>query len=83
MRLCPSFLTPRTVAFTTATALDLPDSRYLRLHAAVCRVAQFSGVAQYLDSCVLESETRNVLAFDGSSSELLSFQLQSTLLVVA
>jgi len=74
---------PRIVTFTTATALDLPDPRYLRLHAAVCRVAQLSGTAQYLDSYDLELETMKVLAFDGSSSELLSSQLQRALLVVA
>jgi len=73
---------PRTVTFATATGLDLPDSRYLRVHAAICRVAQLSGAVQYLDSYDLELETSMVLASDGSSSELLSSQLRRTLLVV-
>lgn len=36
---------PQTVTFSTDTGLPLPNPVYLRMHAALCRVAQFSGAA--------------------------------------
>ena len=39
-----------TVTFTsTDPTLPLPNREYLKLHAAVCRVAHMSGAAGYLD----------------------------------
>jgi hypothetical protein len=35
----------RLVTFTANDGLDLPDPRYLKLHATICRVAHMSGVA--------------------------------------
>ncbi|KAF9530675.1 hypothetical protein CPB83DRAFT_762663 [Crepidotus variabilis] len=61
---------PRTVTFTTQFGLDLPDPRYLKIHAAVCRVAHISGAAGYLDKQEQELGRRHVLAQDGSSAEL-------------
>ncbi|CAA7265222.1 unnamed protein product [Cyclocybe aegerita] len=68
------------VTFTTTTNLELPDPKYLRLHAAVCRVAHMSSAAKYLDLYDRELEERKALARDGSSAELLSTQLRRALL---
>ncbi|EFI27097.1 hypothetical protein CC1G_15227 [Coprinopsis cinerea okayama7 len=44
-----TFNTTRTTFNSTRTStLPLPDPRYLRLHAAICRVAHLSGAAAYL-----------------------------------
>ncbi|KAJ3515226.1 hypothetical protein NLJ89_g1890 [Agrocybe chaxingu] len=69
------------VTFATTTDLELPDPKYLRLHAAVCRVAHMSGVARYLDLYDRELEERKVLATNGSSGELLSSQLRRALFI--
>jgi hypothetical protein len=67
-----------TVTFTsTDPGLPLPKSEYLRLHAAVCRIAHMSGVAGYLDLEDRESERRGVLAHDGSSANFLTSRLNS------
>ncbi|KZP08073.1 hypothetical protein FIBSPDRAFT_840587 [Athelia psychrophila] len=72
----------RRVTFTATKAnLERPDRRYLRLHAAVCRVAYMSGAAEYLDRCDREHEDRKVLARDGSSAEFLTTRLQRVFLV--
>ncbi|KAF9483354.1 hypothetical protein BDN70DRAFT_791535, partial [Pholiota conissans] len=61
-----------TITFTsTDLSLPLPNSRYLRLHAAVCRVAHLSGAARYLDLEDRKIEKLGVLACDGSSADLL------------
>ncbi|EDR08332.1 uncharacterized protein LACBIDRAFT_297898 [Laccaria bicolor S238N-H82] len=67
----------RVVTFGTTTDLELPDPRYLRLHATICRVAHMSGAARYVDLLIEEMETTNVLANDGSSGDLLRDQLQN------
>jgi hypothetical protein len=69
----------RQVHFTTDTDQELPDPRYLKLHAAVCRVAHMSGAAGYLDLCDREYEEQGrhgVMAHDGSSARLLESRLQ-------
>jgi hypothetical protein len=55
--------------------LPLPNPDYLRLHAAVYRVAHLSGAAGDLDREDRESERRGVLARDGSSAALLASRL--------
>jgi hypothetical protein len=47
-----NFLPPNPTITVTSTEpfLPLPNSHYLRLHAAVCRVAHLSGAAEYLDN---------------------------------
>ena len=70
---------PRIVTFSTTTDLPLPDPRYLKLHAVVCRVAHLSGVAEYLDRYDSEQDERNYLACDGSSAEYLNSRLHSIL----
>lgn len=68
----------RVVTFTsTDDALALPDPRYLKLHAAVCRVAHMSGAAEYLNSYDREQEERGVMAHDGTSAEYLMAKLSS------
>ncbi|KJA18783.1 hypothetical protein HYPSUDRAFT_69697 [Hypholoma sublateritium FD-334 SS-4] len=62
-----------TITFTsTDPSLPLPNPDYLRLHAAVCRVAHMSGAAGYLDLEDRKVEKLKVLACDGSSADLLS-----------
>ena len=66
----------RVVTFGTTADLELPDPRYLRLHATICRVAHMSGAARYVDLLFEDMETTKVLANDGSSGDLLGDQLQ-------
>lgn len=54
---------------------ELPDPRFLRLHAAICRVAHLSGAAQHMDKMEREDEETKVLASDGSSADHLSARL--------
>lgn len=62
-----------TITFTsTDPCLPLPNPDYLRLHAAVCRVAHMSGTAQYLDLEDRKIDELKVLACDGSSADLLT-----------
>ncbi|KAF8267683.1 hypothetical protein EI94DRAFT_1729918 [Lactarius quietus] len=68
------------VTFTSIGGLDLPDPRYLRLHAAICRVAHMSGAAEYLDLYDREQEERHVMAPDGTSGEFLNARLHRVLL---
>lgn len=70
------------VTFTTTTDLELPDPRYLRLHAAVCRVAHMSGATEYLDSFDREVEVTKVLADDGTSADLLASRIHRALIMV-
>jgi hypothetical protein len=71
-----------TVTFTTTDpSLPLPKSDYLRLHAAVCRVAHMSGAAGYLDLEDRKIERLGVLARDGSSADFLTSRLMHVALV--
>ncbi|KAH9977129.1 hypothetical protein BGW80DRAFT_836751 [Lactifluus volemus] len=68
---------PRQVTFTTTTDIELPDSRYLKLHAVICRVAHLSGAAGYLELCDREYEEHPyMMAYDGSSARVLESRLQ-------
>ncbi|KAI0760564.1 hypothetical protein C8Q74DRAFT_239368 [Fomes fomentarius] len=58
-----------------SSRLALPNPRYLRLHAACCRVAHLSGAAEYLNEIYRELDEIQVLAADGSSAEVLSVAL--------
>ena len=71
---------PIVVTFESAAPdLELPDSRYLKLHAAACRVAHMSGAAEYLDQLDRDLGEMGVLAHDGSSADLLASQLHRAL----
>jgi hypothetical protein len=65
------------ITFTsTDPSLPLPNPEYLKLHAAVCRVAHMSGAADYLDQEDRDVDRVGVLARDGSSANLLASRLQ-------
>src|SRR6266508_5398314 len=51
--------------------LPFPDPRYLKLHAAACRVAHLSGAAEYMEQHERVEELMKVLARDGSSTRTL------------
>jgi len=61
--------------------LELPDPRYLEMHAACCRVAHMSGAAGYLDDILddLDEGKTRVLSEDGSSGKLLDFSLLTSM----
>lgn len=71
----------RLVTFTSVDGLELPDPRYLRLHATICRVAHMSGAPEYLDLYDYEQEERGVLARDGTSADFLKARLHRVLLI--
>ena len=56
--------------------LPLPNPVYLRIHAAICRVAHLSGAGEYMDKVLEDLEDIRVLSNDGSSAHILSFVLQ-------
>ena len=65
------------ITFTsTDPNLPLPNPEYLKLHAAVCRVAFMSGAARYLDQEDRDIDRLDVLAHDGSSANLLASRLK-------
>ena len=72
---------PSSITFTSQhpafTTSDLPDRRYIQIHAACCRVAHMSGAAHHLDDIMddLEKGQTKVLSADGSSSRILEFAL--------
>ncbi|KIO21020.1 hypothetical protein M407DRAFT_219453 [Tulasnella calospora MUT 4182] len=60
---------------STNPSIPLPNSDYLRIHAACAKVAHLSGAAEYLETILNEWEERPVLASDGGSADMLSFLL--------
>ena len=77
----PVLAAPTTpITFTSSSPeLELPDPRYLKLHAAFCRVGHLSGAAEYLDKQDRDVGSMPVLSNDGSSNELLASRLQRVL----
>jgi len=66
-----------TITFTsTDPSLSLPNPEYLKLHAAVCRVAHMCGAADYLDQEDRDFDRRKVLSRDGTSANLLASRLK-------
>jgi hypothetical protein len=74
---------PPSVTFTTNTDLDLPDRRYLALHAACAKVLHLSGAAEAIDSILRDLEDTKVLSQDGASAELLDYLLFTDSTMVA
>ena len=71
----------RLITFTsTDPSLPLPNPEYLKLHAAVCRVAHMSGAAGYLDREDQDVDRIEVLARDGSANILASRLTSVTLM---
>jgi len=73
---------PSEVRFTSSNPLlELPDPRFIAIHAACCRVAHLSGAAEYIEDIYRKTEMTYVLADNGSSAELLQFALSKLQLV--
>jgi hypothetical protein len=49
----------------------------LALHATCCKVAHFSGAAEYIDMIYRDADEMGVLAPDGTSGDMLGFALSS------
>jgi len=47
------------------------------LHATCCKVAHFSGAAEYVERTYRDAEEVGVLASDGTSGDVLNFALLS------
>ncbi|KAH9925368.1 uncharacterized protein BXZ73DRAFT_79032 [Epithele typhae] len=56
--------------------MDLPDPDFLALHATCCKVVRLVGAIEFpVDSVFGDSESRHVLAQDGSSADVLFDEL--------
>ncbi|KAH9968280.1 hypothetical protein BC827DRAFT_1352797 [Russula dissimulans] len=64
-----------TFSTTDAEHLPVPSRELLALHATCCKVAHFSGAAEYIDRTYLDEEETGVLASDGTSSDMLTYAL--------
>jgi len=69
---CDMVSYPKQVMFTTPdpVKLPLPSPDLLGLHAACAQVAHLSGEGEYVDQILEEMEQINVLAHDGTSSDV-------------
>lgn len=65
---------------STRPDLELPDARFIAIHAACCRAAHLSGAAEYVEMNYRDMEETPVLAADGSSGHLLHSALSSLVL---
>jgi len=72
---------PQFVTFSTKDAkhLPVPSPGLLALHATCCKVAHFSGAAEYIERTYLDAEEMGVLASDGTSGDMLNYALSSLL----
>ena len=63
--------------FTTVDPdkLPLPSPELLALHAACAKVAHLSGAGEYVDRIIEDMEQIDVLAYDGTSSDILHHAL--------
>ncbi|KAI0357308.1 hypothetical protein OH77DRAFT_1399856, partial [Trametes cingulata] len=74
---------PETVQFVShRPGLPLPNPRYLKLHAACCRIAHMSGAAEYLELIYRDVEELPVLANNGASADVLTFAVHRRLTAV-
>ncbi|KAJ1299318.1 hypothetical protein OPQ81_000001 [Rhizoctonia solani] len=61
----------KVVTFTTTRSeYDLPDPRFIAIHAACAKVLHASGMAEFIDRIIRDLEELKVLAEDGSSDVL-------------
>ena len=72
-------LHPDQVMVTTPdpVKLPLPSPDLLGLHAACAQVAHLSGAGEYVDQILEDMEQINVLAHDGTSSDVLHHALMT------
>ena len=54
----------------------LPNPKFLRIHAACCRIARLSGIAEYLDDIYRRLDEQHVLSADGRSADVLDHVLR-------
>ena len=76
---------PDCVAFCKENGLELPElpSRGLiDLRAACARVANMSGAAEQIDQIYRDEEDTTVMAYDGSTGDLLSSLLNARAIAV-
>ncbi|PIL29682.1 hypothetical protein GSI_08120 [Ganoderma sinense ZZ0214-1] len=66
---------PDRVQFVAHSDHPLPSAKYLRIHAACCRIAHLAGAAEYIDEILDEGEEIKVLDPDGSSARVLEYYL--------
>ncbi|KAI9455641.1 hypothetical protein HD554DRAFT_1032484 [Boletus coccyginus] len=69
------------VEFSTSDPENLPVPAYelLALHATCCKVAHFSGAAEYIDEIYRDADKLDVLSADGTSGDILDYVLLSLL----
>ena len=69
----------RFVTFSTSDPekLPVPAPELLALHATCCKVAHFSGAAEYIDEIYHDADEMGVLSADGASGDVLSYMLLS------
>ena len=60
--------------------MELPDPRYLGLHAACTKVAHASGMFEVIERDMQDLEAAKVLSSDGSSVDLLAFALSTAVI---
>jgi hypothetical protein len=67
------------VTFSTSDPehLPVPSPDLLALHATCCKVAHLSGAAEYIDKNWDDLDETGVLAYDGSSGDILNHKLRS------
>ena len=81
-KVAPRLGLPKTVKlFTSSSATDapLPNSAYLALHAAVCRLVWASARAEELTDVLADLEDVTLLAEDGSSANLINIAIYRSL----
>ena len=69
----------RFVTFSTSDPekLPVPAPELLALHATCCKVAHFSGAAEYIDEIYHDADEMGVLSADGASGDVLTYMLLS------
>jgi len=67
------------ITFSTKDAenLPVPSPELLALHATCCKIAHFSGAAEYIERTYHDAEETGVLASDGTSDDMLDYPLLS------
>ncbi|KAF8331903.1 uncharacterized protein EI90DRAFT_3055831 [Cantharellus anzutake] len=69
-------LLPVEIRFTSTDPwLELPDPKFIAIHAACCRAAHLSAAVEAIDKIYDAFNETRVLADNGSSAELLEFSL--------
>ena len=65
----------RFITFSTEDPenLPIPSRALLALHATCCKVAHFSGAAEYIKRIYRDAEEMGVLASDGTSGGMLNY----------